>query len=76
MLSPGDRVRIRYRDATGDVTEDGWTVIEYDDALVKLKQPDAVYREGSEPDLERVLPGRVMVVNLRCFNFLSVEVQS
>lgn len=76
MLSSGDRVRIRYRDATGDVTEGDWTVIEYDDALAKLKQPDAVYREGSDPDFERVIPGRVMVVNLRCFNFLSAELES
>ena len=73
MLSPNDKVTIRYRDATGEVTESGWTVVEYDDGLVKLYYPAAAYREGNNPNDIRVIPARTKILNLRSYNFLSID---
>lgn len=75
MLSVNDKVTIRYRDATGEVVESGWTVVEYDDGLVKLHIPSASYREGGDPDGLRVIPARTKVVNLRSSSFLSVDIE-
>ncbi len=74
MLSPDDRVTIRYRDAAGIVVEQGWTVVEYDDGLVKLNMPAATYREGSSPNDVRKIPARTKVINMRSYDFLSAEV--
>ena len=73
MLSPKDQVTIRYRDATGEVVESGWTVVEYDDGLVKLHRPAISYREGSAPNDTRLIPAHTKVVNMRSFSFLSAE---
>jgi carbohydrate kinase (thermoresistant glucokinase family) len=75
MLSPNDKVTIRYRDATGFVIEQGWTVLEYDDGLVKLQMPAATYREGSDPAGVRTIPARTKVVNMRSFDFLSADIE-
>ena len=75
MLSPNDKVTILYRDATGEVVESGWTVVEYDDGLVKLHIPAFSYREGSAPDDIRVIPARTKVVNMRSSSFLSAELE-
>jgi hypothetical protein len=76
MLSPSDKVTIRYRDATGEVIEQGWTVVEYDDGLVKLHVDGFSYREGSNPDDVIKVPARTKVVNMRSLSFLSAEIES
>ena len=75
MLSADDRVTIRYRDATGIVVEQGWTVVEYDDGLAKLHMPAATYREGSSPNDVRKIAARTKVVNLRSYDFLSADLE-
>lgn len=75
MLSPNDGVTIRYRDASGIVVEQGWTVVEYDDGLVKLHMPAATYREGSSPNDVRTIPARTRVVNMRSYDFLSADIE-
>ena len=75
MLSPNDKVTLRYHDATGDVIESGWTVVEYDDGLVKLYMPEATHREGSSPKDVRVIPARTKVVNVRSYCFLSADLE-
>ena len=75
MLSPNDKVTIRYRDATGIVMEQGWTVLEYDDGLVKLHLPAAKYSEGSSPGDVRTIPARTRVMNMRSCDFLSADIE-
>ena len=75
MLTTNDKVTIRYRDATGEVIEQGWTVVEYDDGLVKLHIPAVSYREGSSPDDIRLIPARTRVVNMRSSSFLSADLE-
>jgi gluconokinase len=75
MLSPNDRVTIRYRDTSGIVVEQGWTVLEYDDGLAKLHMPAATFREGSSPNDVRTIAARTKVINMRSFDFLSAEIE-
>lgn len=75
MLSAGDKVTILYRDATGEVKEPGWTVVEYDDGLVKLHRPAISYREGGAPSSVRVIPASTKIVNMRSLSFLSAELE-
>ena len=75
MLNPNDKVTIRYRDTTGVVVEQGWTVLEYDDGLVKLHLPAVKYREGSAPGDVRTIPARIRVVNMRSYDFLSADIE-
>ena len=77
MLSTGDKVTIKYRDATGEVIESGWTVVEYDDGLVKLHRPAITYRSGSEPaGTSHQIPAATKVVNMRCLQFLSADIEA
>ena len=77
MLTAGDRVTIKYRDATGEVIEAGWTVVEYDDGLVKLHRPAITYRSGNEPaGSSHQIPDATKVVNMRCLQFLSADLES
>lgn len=75
MLSANDKVTIRYRDATGEVIESGWTVVDYDDGLVKLHMPSVSYREGSSPKDVQTIPARTKIVNLRSSSFLSADIE-
>jgi hypothetical protein len=75
MLAPNDKVTISYRDATGDVIEQGWTVVDYNDGLVKLHRGAVSYREGSSPGDVIKIPARTKVVNMRSLNFLSAEIE-
>ena len=75
MLIPKDKVTSRYRDATGVVVEQGWTVLEYDDGLVKLYMAGFEYREGSAPGDTRTVPARTKVVNMRSYDFLSADIE-
>ena len=75
MLTKNDKVTIRYRDATGEVVESGWTVVDYDDGLVKLYMPGFTYREGSSPTAPRKIPPRTKVVNMRSSSFLSADLE-
>jgi hypothetical protein len=77
MLAPGDKVTIKYRDATGEVSESGWTVLEYDDGLVKLHRPAITYRSGNEPaGSSHQIPAATKVVNMRCLHFLSADLEA
>lgn len=38
MLKPGDKIRITETDGNGRETSYGWTVIEYDNGLLKVEQ--------------------------------------
>jgi hypothetical protein len=75
MLTANDKVTIRYRDATGEVIEPGWTVVDYDDGLVKLHRLGFSYREGNSPDDLRSFPARTILINMRSFSFLSAELE-
>lgn len=74
MLKNGDKVTVTYRDATGEVIEGGWIVVDYDDGLVKLHRPSAIYRSGSDPDASRTIPAATKVFNMRSHGFLSAEI--
>jgi hypothetical protein len=75
MLSPDDKVTLRYRDTTGEVIDSGWTVVEYDDGLVKLHKAAISYREGGSPNDVRVIPAQTKVVNMRSSSFLSADLE-
>ena len=76
MLNSGDKVTICYRDATGEVIEGGWTVIEYDDGLVKLHRDAVTYRSGNEPaGMSHVIKAANKIVNMRSTSFLSANVE-
>ena len=75
MLSPNDKVTIRYRDTSGIVVESGWNVVEYDDGLLKLYVSAVTYREGTGPNDVRKIPARTKVVNMRSYDFLSADLE-
>ena len=76
MLNPSDKVTIRYRDATGEVVESGWTVVEYDDGLVRLHRNAVTYRSGNEAaGTSHVIKAATKIVNMRSTSFLSADLE-
>ena len=73
MLEPGDKVLLTYYESDGIVTSGGWTVIEYDDGLLKAYQSQQRVYEDKEIAIEKTV-SKPTIFNMHSTGFLKAEV--